>query len=293
MNYKGIYRNLLAQFEKVWGHINQFSIDTRRRYRYAFQRFMIFLAMVYHLEKLTNIQPKHLRSYVEFMKEKELSASTIKTELSGIRAIHDQIPAAKHRLPKNDTLDLERRSYGKVDRTWEQSEFDQMVKLALSFGREKDIAALVIARYSALRLHEVYRINDNIARKAIKSGKITIKGKGGKVRTVPINDFIKDELKKLLAVTPRGRKLFVEPGDKAHLAMHRLECFIYCHRSKIRASDAPVQMTFHGIRHTCAAEWCQGFMDQGMTEKQAHRAVSKLLGHERDSVTRFYTASLR
>lgn len=293
MNYMGIYRNLLAQFEKVYKHMNQLSIDTRRRYRYAFQRFILFLAMVYHLEKLPNIQPKHLRGYVEFMKEKGDSPAYIKTELSGIRAIHDQISVAKHRLPKNDRLDLEQRSFGKVDRTWEQSEFDRMVELASSLGHEDYVAAFTIARYSALRLHEVFRIDYNTAGKAIKTGSITVKGKGGKLRIVPINDCVVDELKKLLVVTPRGRKLFVEPGDLTHLAMHRLECFIYYHRNKIRSTAAPIQLTFHGLRHKCAAEWCEGFMEQGMTEKMAHREVSKLLGHERDSITRFYTASLR
>lgn len=293
MNYMGIYRNLLAQFEKIFKHMNQLSFPTRRRYRYAFQRFMVFLAMVYRLEKLPNIQPKHLRGYVQFIQEKGDSAAYIKTDLSAIRAIHDQIPAAKHRLPGNDGLDLERRSFGKVDQTWEQWEYNQMAAQASLLGYEDYVAALTIARYAALRLHEVFRIDHNTARKALKNGSITIKGKGGLIRTVPINYSIEINLKKLLEATPRGRKLFVEPGDLTHLAMHRLEYFIYYHRKNIRPSDVPEQLTFHGLRHTCAAEWCVEFMEQGMSEKEAHLKVAKLLGHSRDSITRFYTVSLR
>lgn len=55
-------------------------------------------------------------------------------------------------------------------------------------------------------------------------------------------------------------------------------------------SDRP--MPFHGLRHTRAAEWYVEFVKQGQTPYQARKAVSKLLGHGRDDVTRIYLASL-
>ena len=52
-------------------------------------------------------------------------------------------------------------------------------------------------------------------------------------------------------------------------------------------------MTFHGLRHTCAAEKYQGFVNAGKTPYEARKAVSKLLGHGRDDVTNIYLASLK
>ena len=52
-------------------------------------------------------------------------------------------------------------------------------------------------------------------------------------------------------------------------------------------------MTFHGLRHTRAAEWYQQFIQEGRPPYEARRAVAKLLGHGRDDVTRVYLASLK
>jgi site-specific recombinase XerC len=83
----------------------------------------------------------------------------------------------------------------------------------MELGREDYTAIFCLARYAALRLHECFRIDTQIAAKAVTTGIITIKGKGGLVRDVPINLSIEIELKKMLAVTPRGHKLFVAPGE--------------------------------------------------------------------------------
>lgn len=52
-------------------------------------------------------------------------------------------------------------------------------------------------------------------------------------------------------------------------------------------------MTFHGLRHTYAAEKYRELTEDGMTELDAHFAVSRLLGHERADVTNIYLASVK
>ena len=49
-------------------------------------------------------------------------------------------------------------------------------------GREDYVAMLILARYAGLRLHEALRIDTAAAKKAIRDGIITVKGKGGKMR---------------------------------------------------------------------------------------------------------------
>jgi len=69
--------------------------------------------------------------------------------------------------------------------------------------------------------------------------------------------------------------------------------FIWRNRSLVQDEDSTRPMTFHGLRHTYAAEKYQGFIDTGVTPFGARKAVSKLLGHGRDDVTNIYLASLK
>lgn len=55
---------------------------------------------------------------------------------------------------------------------------------------------MVLARCAGLRLHEVMRIDTAIARAAIRNGCITIKGKGGKIRKVPMTEDVRNEFER-------------------------------------------------------------------------------------------------
>ena len=286
MKNKKIYKNLEKQFDKLFRHINVGGFKTRERYGKAFKRFMVFLANEYRLQKLANIAPKHIFAYVDYMQDKELSASTIKTDLSAIRFIHDSMPYTKYELPTNNELDLERRTFGGVDRTWTNQEFNNMLAIAMEKNREDYVAILTLARYAGLRLEECFRIDTNDANMAIKTGRLFVKGKGGLTRYVHINESIRIELEKILKVTPRGHKLFVADNDKTHLAMKRLQCFIVNHRKSFTEN----RITFHGLRHTYAHAKYDEFIEMGKTDFQARKAVSELLGHHRDDVTRIYLA---
>ena len=102
------------------------------------QRFCRFLSEEYRLQKLANISGKHLTAYVIHMQERGKSASTIKTDLAGIRFFHDKMERTKYRLPSNDELavELERRRFGGVDRTWSIPEFNRFLATCLVDGHE-------------------------------------------------------------------------------------------------------------------------------------------------------------
>ncbi len=287
------YQNLLAQLDKLHRHNRQGSFRTKQRYYEAMQRFCRFLAERYRLERLANIAPKHIYAYVSYLQEQEKSASTIKTDLSAIRFFHDLIQQPRYELPANTDLFLQRRTFGEVDRTWSDSEFNRMLDFALESNREDYISILYLGRYAALRIHECFRIDTATATKAIKENVLTIKGKGGLVRAVPLTPLLVQRLQRHLCQTPRGHKLFVPDDQQTHEAIKALQAFIYLYRpyAQDKGSDRP--MTFHGLRHTCAAEWYKGFIQRGSSPYQARKSVSKLLGHGRDDVTRIYLASLK
>jgi len=290
---KNIYANLLVQSDKIFKHNRQGSYKTRQRYKEAFRRFLHFLALEFRLERIANVAPKHVAAYVNHLEGQWRSPAYIRTELSAIRFFHDQIPNAKHKLPDNASLNLQKRQYGKTDRTWSNREFNLFVAKAMELGREDYATIFCLARYAALRLHEVFRIDKQTAANAVKTGIITIKGKGGLVRSVPFNLSIEIELKKMLAVTPRGHKLFVNPDDKTHLAMQRFEEFIRRHKPLVQDPGSARPLHFHGLRHTCAVEWYESYIESGDGEFQARKKVAKLLGHGRDDVAKVYLASLR
>ena len=278
------YKNLEVQFNKLFRHLKIGSFKTRERYAKAFRRFMVFLANRYNLQKLSNISKKHIFAYVEYMQRKGLSASTIKTELAAIRFFHDNMPYTRSELPTNDELDLKRRTFGGVDRTWTNREYNLMLAAAMENGHKDYTTILALARYAGLRLEECFRIDSNDAKNALDSGKLFVKGKGGLTRYVPINESIRISLTDILKETPIGQKLFVNPDDKTHLAMKRLQGFIAYHRKEFTDN----RITFHGLRHTFAHEQYEKFIALGFSDFIARKKVSKLLGHHRDDVTRIY-----
>ncbi len=294
VNNVGIYKALVAQLDKLSRHNRQGSFRTKERYYEAVKRFCAFLADAFRLQKLENISAKHLVAYVVFLQEHDKSASTVKTDLAAIRFFHDKMSSPQYKLPANNELgvELERRRFGQVDRTWSNVEFNRMLGRALNENRYDYILAMYLARYAGLRLHESFRIDTAIAEQMFREGVITFKGKGGKVRTVSVNEQTAIAMREQLKRTKRGHKLLVPDDMPADYAMNQMQFFIRKNRKDIQEDESGAPLTYHGLRHTYAAEKYQEFITNGMTPLDAHFAVSNLLGHERSDVTDIYLASL-
>jgi integrase len=289
---KGIYDNLISQLDKIFRHNRQGSYKTRKRYNEAMKRFCGFLADKFRLQKLDNLKPAHIEAYAKHMQDKGLAASTIKTDITAIRFFHDQMANAKNSLPENSALNLEKRRFGGVDRTWTQPEFTRALIFAQQAGREDYACIFCLGYYAALRIEECFKLDTAQAEKAVKTSVLTVKGKGGLVRDVPIQATIRIELEKMLAVVPRGQKLFIKPDDKTHLSLKRLQNFIGYYRDRIKDQNSTRPLHFHGLRHSCAANWYRDLKEKGLSDYEARKQVSARLGHSRDDVTRIYLASL-
>lgn len=290
---EGIYRALIAQLDKLARHNRQESYKTRQRYYEAMQRFCRFLAEEYRLQKLTNISGKHLVDYVRHLQENGKAASTIKTELAAIRFWHDKLGEAKYKLPSNadlaDQAPLERRKLQGTDRHWTPEQFTAFVAVCREVGRTDyaDIATLTF--YVGLRIHEVCRLDTAAVEAWERSGLLTVKGKGGRVRSVPVTaEAAKQALRDRRAAVQRGHKLFVPDDVATDAYIHAFQAFLREHRPD--QGSNPYPLTHHGMRHSYAAWQYREALDGEATEYRAKLEVSKLLGHGRADVTDVYLA---
>ena len=289
---EGIYKTLETQLKAIRKHNRQGSNKTKERYYEANQRFCKYLAEEYGTQKFANIQGKHLDGYAKHMQEKGLGASTIKTDLAGIRFYHDKCSNTRHHLPQNKdlTTGLEKRVTRGVDRAISNADYKAFQDICdskgtYSYERTKNCA--VIAREMGLRVHETTKLGTYHVEQAKKTGEITIKGKNGKERTVPVTPAAMQVLNKCSSNVSRGDKLFVGAGEKTHLVVKQIQNNINRSRSSWQTTGG-ANRTYHGFRHAYAREKYDQFTSRGMSDYEAKKCVSELLGHERDEVTNIY-----
>lgn len=290
MNEKAerIYKNLENQIKKINKHNNQGSFKTKERYYTANQRFCKFLAQEFRLQKFSNISDKHLDKYIQHMRDKEYSISTIKTDLGAIRFYHDKVQNPKYTLSGNSKFSLERRQFGGVERSWSKEEYRDFKKVCSDLKQDRINHITTLARNEGLRIHETFKIKRNHVEEALKSDSLYVKGKGGKERYVPLTKETKDMLKEVIKEIPRGERVFIKDGEKTHLVIKQVQNFLNRHRDKWQQEGRQVNRTFHGLRHLYAREQYDKRISEGLNDYQARKEVSKLLGHERDEVTRIY-----
>lgn len=297
---EGIYKNLEAQFNKVYRQAvmatnGKVSIKTYTRYRDSMKEIMSFCAEKFRLQKLSKIGDKHVAAYIDHRRALGIAEKTIKSDLSALRFFNRHMDGAKG-LMDNKAAGLNSTPDGRKDRAWHDSEYDKMFKIAENLGRKDVSIGIRLARYAGLRIHEVTRIERGQAELAIDRGILRIKGKGGKIREVPLSREAIDTFKEACRYAPqKDSKLLVPPGEKTHLVIKRIQNFVRNHRDKVFEHGNRQKITFHGLRHTYAREQYEGrerkWVYKGKRypfDRKAMREVSELLGHGRREVTRIY-----
>lgn len=275
-----IYRNLCCQIEKVFKHSRQGSIKTRFRYEDGVEHFAKFLTEVYRKQNMNKIEAKHLQSYVEQMQEIGYSKSYVTTNLSAIRYFIDLIGGDSSRLPSNQELEVNSRS--KEDRignnkAWTVEEIDRFINYSETIGEKRYVDMVKMAFTFGLRIHETARIDKNDLLKALKGGQLTVKGKGGLIRSIPIQDI--SLIERLYKEIPMGEKIFVRNDEKTHHVINSLQVFILRNQDKFRIGNDGTNRSYHGLRHFYAQNRYKKFLGEGYNDKQARLKVAKELGH--------------
>ena len=107
---------------------------------------------------------------------------------------------------------------------------------------------------------------------------VTVTGKGGQARMVPVSRRAQAALSRWLALRPEGRFLFPSRGGK-HLTRVRL--FQLLKELATRAGLAPEKVSPHVLRHAFATHLLEGGADL--------RVLQTLLGHADIATTQIYT----
>src|SRR5690606_28566605 len=106
---------------------------------------------------------------------------------------------------------------------------------------------------------------------------VTVTGKGGQMRMVPVSCRAQSALSRWLAVRPEGRFLFPSRGQ--HLTRVRL--FQLLKDLAVRAELPPEKISPHVLRHAFATHLLEGGADL--------RVLQTLLGHADIATTQIYT----
>jgi len=302
LSNKGAYLNLMSQLNKVARHAKGISVNKSLPQYYShMDLFCRFLADNYNLKTLANIQNKHLIEYVIERQSEAKSAATVKNDLAAIRYFHDQIPQTRYLLSSNQVLsekyinfNLERRRFGGIDRRPTDLEYQALISLAKQTRNPEMALIIILGKEMGLRIHEAVRLNRTDIERAFREGFLTVKGKGGLIRQVPLNDVAITNLEVAIKHIPRGQKLFVPPDQKAHQVIQRVQDFIKNNRRKIidplNSRPTGIEITIHSFRHAYAKEQYDSFILYGYPEDTARLKVAQLIGHNREDVTKIYLA---
>lgn len=295
-----------TQMEKIFRHTRQNSFATRDRYEDSCRQFVTFLHDRFKLQNIRNVSDKHVVAFVEHRQQQGMAAKTIKNDLGAVRYLHDHVSNPRFTLSDNAQLKklhgitLEKTPQVTGDRAWTVREYSDMKQLANTLGRRDVADVLTLARTMGLRIAEAVGSRRAQAEAALRSGVYPVQGeaKNGKHRDVPLSPEGRQVLQERLANTPRGGRLFVDPGEKMHRVVNRMEKFLEYHRPKIESPNgsqrAKLQgagskpLTFHGLRYNYVQQRMDQQMAKGFNQEQAAAIVSKEVGHERIDVIKIY-----
>jgi len=283
-------RRHVESFLEMLGVERGAASNTIEAYRRDLEQFVGFLAQQ-GLE-LTDAEPPHISAWQTQASAAGLSAASRARALSAVRQLYKFLLAEGH-VEEDPTHGQSGPRKGRaLPKTLSVSEVDRLISAAAENAK----AAPVSERFRALRLHCLIemlyatgmRVSElvSLPRSVLAGDKrvLTIKGKGGRERLVPLNSAARTALDSYLELfTGDGRVttkwLFPSKSAQGHLTRQRLGQDL-----KDLAEQAgldPERVSPHVLRHAFASH----LLDRGADL----RSVQQLLGHADISTTEIYT----
>lgn len=260
--------------------------NTIEAYRRDLEDYTAFLAA--KGSGLTAAGREEVVSYLSSLSAQGLSASSSARRLSAIRQLHRFLCADGVRADDPTRIVASPRARRPLPKVLSVTEVDRLLATAEA---EANAEASPQKRALALRLYVLLellyatgmRVSElvGLKRAAVMRDAtfLTIRGKGGKERVVPINDRARDAVRAYVATLPPGPWLFPAGGEDGHLSRQ-----VFARELKGlagRAGIASSRVAPHVLRHAFASHLLAGGADL--------RVVQTLLGHADISTTQIYT----
>lgn len=218
-----------------------------------------------------------------------LAASSSARRLSAVRQFHKFLAGENLRTDDPTRIVASPRARRPLPKVLSIEEVDRLLKLAEAEAEAADAsdAARAEAQRLNLLLELLYatgmRVSElvGLKRSAVMrdAAYLTVRGKGGKERIVPLTDRARDAVRAYLGASVAGVWLFPSDGEAGHLARQ-----VFARALKglaARAGISAARVSPHVLRHAFASHLLAGGADL--------RVVQTLLGHADISTTQIYT----
>ncbi len=257
-----------------------YSHKTMKTYMNLCCTFAKWAKAEHGVKKLVDLKPEITEKYFEKLKAEGKSPWTLQTVRSALRKLETGVKVRFQRtveiVPKNLTLPIRERKARKNRGAYSREDADRIIGAVRKDNYQMGLL-LETQDTMGLRIHEVVKIR--VRDIDFRQGMLAVKGKGGRVRQLPVPPNI---LKKFRAVMerqnlPANRRIFSERIRKVERHVKTV-----CQRLGIAEKGT------HGFRHHYAISEYLRLRMSGLTDRQARRAVSRLLGHNRIDVTYSY-----
>jgi integrase/recombinase XerD len=284
----------IAQFLEMQAAERGAADNTLQAYRRDLDDFLAFLDS--RGKPLAATQPADIGAYLRAISEAGLAPASRARRLSAIRQLFKFL-AAEGAVAEDPAVGFAGPKKGRsLPKTLSIAEVDRLIE-----GARRRIEGLTgRERLRALRLHALIemlyatgmRVSELVSLpRSVLAGDgrvLTVKGKGGRERLVPLNAPARAALERYLsfgadadgvAAMVRTKWLFASRSAEGHLTRHRL-----AQELKELAADAgldPDRVSPHVLRHAFASH----LLDRGADL----RSVQQLLGHADISTTQIYT----
>lgn len=289
----GHQQQLIGQFLEMLAAERGAADNTLQAYRRDLDDFLAFLGV--RSQELNAVISADISAYLRAMSESGLAPASRARRLSAIRQLFKFLAAEGH-IAEDPAHGLAGPKKGRaLPKTLSVAEVDRLIETARARiepakGRDRVRAlrlyALIEMLYATgMRVSELVGLPRSVL--AGDGRVLTIKGKGGRERLVPLNQAARAALERYLSVgfddgvAPMlaTKWLFASRGVEGHFTRQRLGQELK--ELALEAGLDPERVSPHVLRHAFASH----LLDRGADL----RSVQQLLGHADISTTQIYT----
>ena len=259
--------------------------NTLESYKRDLNQYHSFLKDDIKIKSIRNVTLGHIRTYVRYLSDKAMAASSVKRAISTIRTYHNFL-LAEGRMKDNPAQLLEAPKIPqKLPNILTIEEIDTILNIIPNDKPMalRDLAIFEMMYSCGLRVTELCDIKTTDI--LWDSELIRVNGKGNKQRFVPIGPIARDNLKNYLnhkrpSLADKNHnvvELFLSQNGRK---LTRMMIWILL-KKWTDASNLQKKVSPHTLRHSFATHLLEGGADL--------RSVQEMLGHADISTTQVYT----